>query len=68
MVAGGGGTEFEPVFRWMLTQPKFDGCLYLTDGCGPAPNTRPRCKLLWLVADGEVNELPFGANLKLEID
>ena len=68
MVSGGGGTEFEPVFRWMLNQPKFDGCLYLTDGCGPAPTTRPRCKLLWLVAGGEVDELPFGANLKLEIN
>jgi predicted metal-dependent peptidase len=68
MVSGGGGTEFEPVFRWMLNQPKFDGCIYLTDGCGPAPATRPRCKLLWLVAGGEVDELPFGANLKLEIN
>ena len=68
MVAGGGGTEFEPVFRWMLNQPKFDGCLYLTDACGPAPTTRPRCKLLWLVAGGDVDELPFGANLTLEIN
>jgi len=69
MVEGGGGTEFEPVFRWMLNQPKFDGCIYLTDGCGPAPTTRPRCKLLWLVAGGgEVDELPFGSNLKLEMN
>ena len=67
-VAGGGGTAFEPVFRWMLNQPKFDGCIYLTDGCGPDPITRPRCKLLWLITGSEVEELPFGANLKLEIN
>ena len=67
-VAGGGGTAFEPVFRWMLNQAKFDGCIYLTDGCGPAPSTRPRCKLLWLITGSEVDELPFGANLKLEIN
>ena len=67
-VAGGGGTAFEPVFRWMLNQPKFDGCIYLTDGCGPAPSTRPRCKLLWLITGSEVEELPFGANLNLEIN
>ena len=69
MVSGGGGTEFEPVFRWMLNQPKFDGCIFLTDGCGPAPTTRPRCKLLWLVTGGDdMDDLPFGANLKLEIN
>jgi len=34
----------------------------------PAPTTRPRCKLLWVVAGGVVDELPFGANLKLEIN
>lgn len=67
-VAGGGGTEFEPVFRWMLDQPKFDGCIYLTDGCGPAPTTRPRCKLLWLITGCVVNELPYGANFNIEIN
>jgi predicted metal-dependent peptidase len=70
-VAGGGGTEFEPVFRWMLDQAQFDGCLYLTDGCGSAPTTRPRCKLLWVVtgaADEDNGTLPFGPTLPLQID
>ena len=70
-VAGGGGTEFEPVFRWMLDQAQFDGCLYLTDGCGPAPTTRPRCKLLWVVTgagDEDNGTLPFGPTLPLQVD
>lgn len=77
VVHGGGGTEFEPVFRWMRKQRSFDGCLYLTDGCGPAPETRPPCKLLWVVAAGEDNhkfhdavdatDLPFGPTVSLPI-
>ena len=71
-ITGGGGTEFEPVFRWMQEQSQFDGCLYLTDGCGPAPTTRPRCKLLWVVT-GETSDqpeqaLPFGFTISLKID
>ncbi len=70
-VAGGGGTEFEPVFEWMLTQAPFDGCLYITDGYGPAPTTRPRCKLLWVVTDDDNAKpevLPFGPTVKLRIE
>jgi predicted metal-dependent peptidase len=68
-VEGGGGTDFDPVFRWMEGQPKFDGCLYLTDGEGPAPSIRPRCRLLWVVrGDGEEDapaRLPFGSTIRL---
>lgn len=74
-VQGGGGTAFEPVFVWMREQQSFDGCLYLTDGCGPAPETRPPCKLLWVVpttdgssglsADDDESALPFGPTIKL---
>ena len=70
-IAGGGGTEFEPVFRWMQDQSQFDGCLYLTDGCGPAPTTRPRCKLLWVITGGDEDSedrLPFGPTVDLQID
>lgn len=70
-ISGGGGTEFEPVFRWMQDQSQFDGCLYLTDGCGPAPTTRPRCKLLWVITGGDEDSedrLPFGPTVDLQID
>lgn len=71
-IAGGGGTDFEPVFHWMKDQRPFDGMLYLTDGFGQAPTTRPRCKLLWVIT-GEVGEeaetpLPFGQSIRLQIN
>ena len=70
-VRGGGGTEFEPVFRWMKKQRPFDGCLYLTDGYGPAPTSRPNCKLLWVLPDGDTpseeseEKLPFGPTVRI---
>ena len=58
-VKGGGGTSFDPALEW-VSQPRngtFDVCIYLTDGCGPAPDVRMRCPLLWVVtADGMVGE------------
>jgi len=72
LVAGGGGTKFEPVFDWMQQQGRFDGFLYLTDGYGPAPSTRPGCRLLWVVARKDHNvfaeDLPFGPTVHLEVD
>jgi predicted metal-dependent peptidase len=70
-ISGGGGTEFEPVFRWMQDKAQFDGCLYLTDGYGPAPTTRPRCKLLWVITGGEEDAgdpMPFGPSVYLKLD
>jgi predicted metal-dependent peptidase len=72
-VSGGGGTKFEPVFRWMREQRPFDGCLYLTDGCGPPPSTRPPCRLLWVIAGNadigdDENTLPFGSSISLPVE
>ena len=65
-VKGGGGTEFEPVFKWMRKERPFDGVLYLTDGYGPAPSSRPNCKLLWVIAEGGSSEvLPFGPTVRI---
>ncbi len=65
-VKGGGGTEFEPVFQWMRKQRPFDGVLYLTDGVGPAPVSRPNCKLLWILPeDCESEPLPFGPTVRI---
>ena len=69
MLGGGGGTAFEPVFVWMREQRarRFDGVVYLTDGHGPAPETRPPCKLLWVVTDesGMGEHLPWGRQIGL---
>lgn len=65
-VKGGGGTAFEPVFKWMREQRPFDGVLYLTDGYGPAPSSRPNCKLLWVISEGGSTEvLPFGPTVRI---
>lgn len=72
-ISGGGGTEFEPVFLWMQKQKPFDGVLYLTDGCGSPPITRPRCKVLWVIAGDQHSmpefslNLPFGPSLPLQL-
>jgi predicted metal-dependent peptidase len=48
--------------------------LYLTDGYGPEPTTRPNCKLLWVFPEsneeyfdefGAPETLPFGPNIQL---
>ncbi len=62
---GGGGTSFEPVMKWLSKSPKkYDGCIFFTDGIAAAPETNPRCKLLWVVAGGEGRDhLKFGRQI-----
>ena len=50
----------------MREQRPFDGVLYLTDGYGPAPTSRPNCKLLWVISeDGSSGGLPFGPTVRI---
>jgi predicted metal-dependent peptidase len=62
---GGGGTSFEPVMKWLSgSSKKYDGCIFFTDGIAEAPETNPRCKLLWVVAGGEGGDhLKFGRQI-----
>jgi len=68
-VSGRGGTEFDPVFRFLREnrQMQFDGCIYLTDGVAPEPEIRPPCKLIWVITpDGDAGEhLKYGRVIKL---
>lgn len=70
-VAGRGGTEFDPAFRWLRERGRgrFDACIYLTDGAGPAPTVRPPCPLLWVVSPGgSVGEhLRYGRSIELSV-
>ncbi|NBR07708.1 MAG: hypothetical protein EBT92_18365 [Planctomycetes bacterium] len=43
---GGGCTDFNPVFEWAKTKPKFDAIIYLMDGKGTEPEMKPTCSLL----------------------
>jgi len=54
---GGGGTDFDPVMRWLKQnrRERFGGCIYLTDGCAAQPTIDPACPVLWvLTPDMEV--------------
>ena len=66
---GGGGTDFNPAFRWLReeSRQRFDGCIYLTDGNANVPNVRPPCRLLWVVtADGRMGDhLPWGKSIRI---
>ena len=67
-VQGGGGTSFEPVMQWLKkTGRKYDGCIYLTDGFAEAPETKPSCRLLWVVVNGDGGDhLRFGKQIKID--
>jgi predicted metal-dependent peptidase len=68
-VAGRGGTEFDPAFRFLREnrQMQFDGAIYLTDGWAPEPEIRPPCKLIWVITpDGETGDhLKYGRAIQL---
>jgi predicted metal-dependent peptidase len=67
-VKGGGGTSFEPVMQWLKNaRTRYDGCVYLTDGFASAPETRPSCKLLWVISGGEGGDhLRYGRQIILQ--
>ncbi len=64
---GHGGTDFRPPFDYLAEHPELEpSCLiYITDGCGPAPERPPSYPVLWLLtADGEP-PAPWGRELRL---
>jgi predicted metal-dependent peptidase len=66
---GGGGTNFDPVFRWLRGEGQrlnLSGCVYLTDGHAPRPLVRPPCPVLWAItANGTNATTAFGPSLTL---
>ncbi len=70
MVAGRGGTEFDPAFQYLRDQSRgqiFDGCIYLTDGYAETPTIKPPCKLLWVItSEGTDEYLAFGQAVQLK--
>lgn len=68
-VYGNGGTDFRPPFVYVAEHPEIEpSCLiYITDGCGPAPDNPPPYPVLWiLTGDGE-KPAPWGHELRLRI-
>ena len=63
-LAGGGGTDFRPVFRWIERQDiKPDALVYFTDACGDFPEREPDFPALWLVKGKQ--DVPFGIRIQL---
>ena len=65
---GHGGTDFRPPFDYVAEHPEIEpSCLiYITDGCGPAPDRPPPYPVLWvLTTDGEM-PAPWGRKLRLK--
>ncbi len=63
-LAGGGGTNFRPVFDWLTDnhqQP--DLLIYFTDAKGIYPETEPVVQTLWLVK-GKA-DIPWGQRIQL---
>ena len=64
---GHGGTDFRPPFEYVAehleTAPS---CfIYITDGCGPAPENPPPYPVLWLLTGDSEKPAPWGWELRL---
>ena len=63
-IQGGGGTDFRPIFEWMLHQGREpDLLLYFTDAVGEFPPVEPAFPVLWLVK-GKA-PVPWGQRIQL---
>lgn len=63
-IAGGGGTDFRPVFDWMETQDTpTDVLIYFTDALGKFPEFAPAYPVIWLIK-GKAH-VPWGERIQL---
>lgn len=67
---GHGGTDFRPPFDYVARHPELEpSCLiYLTDGCGPAPERPPPYPVLWILTNGGNKPAGWGWELRLHGD
>ncbi len=64
---GHGGTSFVPPFNYVREQRlKPDIFIYLTDGYGNAPETKPRYPVLWVLTQDGRTPAPWGRCIKLK--
>jgi predicted metal-dependent peptidase len=50
---GAGGTQIEPVIKWMEEHPNFDVGIVVTDGYWDPPKRWPKQKIVWIVENEE---------------
>lgn len=65
---GHGGTDFRPPFEYVAEHPDIEpSCLiYITDGCGPAPERAPCFPVLWLLTADGSKPAPWGRKLRFK--
>ena len=64
ILKGGGGTDFIPVFEYIMElNEDFKFLIYFTDGKGSFPQYEPLIDTLWVMPQNE--EVPFGESLIL---
>ena len=67
-VAGRGGTDFRPVFKWVNTEGHEPCCLlYMSDLDGPFPEREPDYPVLWVCPPGSPSP-PWGVKLEMSFD
>ena len=67
-VKGRGGTSFEPVMVYLNEHKgKYQNIIYLTDGCCPAPGTKPARPILWVISEnGQMGDDLPGAKVQIK--
>ena len=65
---GQGGTDFRPPFDYVAEHSEIEpSCfIYITDGCGPAPDRPPPYPVLWLLTGDGAKPAPWGWELRLK--
>ena len=65
---GHGGTDFRPPFEYVAGHSEIEpSCfIYITDGCGPAPDNPPPYPVLWILTDDGEKPAPWGWELRLK--
>lgn len=66
-VAGGGGTDYRPLFDPdLLAEHRPDGIVVFSDGWGRWPDDDPRVPTLWALTSPDVFDCPWGAKAALD--
>ena len=66
-LAGRGGTDFRPVFKWIDNQAPGAYVIYATDGMGTFPTSTFNSVVIWLLTKVHtpISDFPFGTCVKM---
>jgi predicted metal-dependent peptidase len=68
VLKGGGGTDFHPVFDLVNDGDEDpEVLLFLTDGYGQAPSTRPNYPVIWGVIEGGIKPAKWGESIDINL-